>query len=73
MPRRIYIVEASKEDEVQYWAAATLPENATRAVLDHLGQDWSAKLTDRQLSSEYAALLEVPPGRVRRIRYANWN
>jgi hypothetical protein len=69
VPKRLYVVQAEKDGELTFWAAATAPENATRAVLDHLGPGWQATLTKRVLSRTYSELLEVPPGKVRRIRY----
>jgi hypothetical protein len=69
MRPRIYIVEAQKDGYLQYWAAATAPEDASRAVQQHLGLDWKVRLTDRTLRAEYADILSVPAGRVRRVKY----
>jgi len=66
---RIYVVEAEKDGELQYWAAAIPPEDAARAVQQQLGAGWHARLTERVLDSEYEGILDVPPGRVRRIKH----
>ncbi len=66
---RVYVVQAEKAGELQYWAAATPPGDASRAVQQQLGSDWHARLTDRVLGSEYEDLLDVPTGRVRRIKF----
>jgi hypothetical protein len=68
-PKRIYVVEAKKNDDVHYWAAATTPENATRAVCQQLGEAWKLRLTDYIVDQQYAEVVDLPAGRVRRIKY----
>jgi hypothetical protein len=67
--KRIYVVEAKKNDDVHYWAAATTPENATRAVLQQLGEGWDVQLTRYVVDQPYAEAIDLPAGRVCRIKY----
>jgi hypothetical protein len=48
----IYVVQAKRDDVVEYWAAATLQENAVGAVERELGPGWIVTLTDRRLTSQ---------------------
>ena len=63
---RVYVVEAERAGKLQYWAVATEPADAARAVQQRLGSDWHARLTDRVLGPEYEHL-DIPRGRVRRL------
>jgi hypothetical protein len=65
----VYVVEAQHEDQLHYWAAATPPENATRAVRQQLGEDWDVRLTPYVLDKTHVATLGLAPGRVRRIKF----
>jgi hypothetical protein len=52
----IYIVQAMKDGVTEYWAAATLQENAVAAVEKELGHGWIVTLTDRRLRCSKCAL-----------------
>lgn len=71
--KRVYIVEAEKDGALHYWAAATPPENATRAVRQQVGGGWQVRLTDRVLTAQQVASLNVPAGRVHRIKFMKFN
>jgi hypothetical protein len=62
-------VEAQHKDQLHYWAAATAPENATRAVRQQVGEDWEVRLTPHVLDEAHVAALDLAPGRVRRIKF----
>jgi hypothetical protein len=61
----IYVVE--KDGVAEYWAAATLQENAVAAVEEELGPGWIATLTDRRLTSQRLSLLKMRPNSVRKL------
>ncbi len=63
----IYVVEAKKDGAAEYWAAATLQENAVAAVEKELGPGWIATLTDRQLTSQRLSMLKMRPNTVRKL------
>ena len=63
----IYVVEAKKDDVTEYWAAATLQEDAVAAVEKELGPGWIATLTDRRLTSQRLSLLKMRPNTVRKL------
>jgi hypothetical protein len=50
----IYVVEATKDGVTEYWAAATLHENAVAAVEKELGPGWTVTLqTGALLTSDF--------------------
>jgi hypothetical protein len=65
--RGIYVVQAKKDDVVEYWAAATLPENAIAAVEKILGPGWIVMLTKRRLTGQRLSLLKMLPNTVRKL------
>jgi hypothetical protein len=48
----IYVVQAKRDRVVEYWAAATLRENAVAAIEKVLGPGWIVTLTDRRLAGQ---------------------
>ena len=54
----IYVLEAKKEAVTEFWAAATLQEDAVAAVERELGPGWTVSLTDRRLT--VSAVLTPP-------------
>jgi hypothetical protein len=54
----IYVVEAKKDGAAEYWAAATLQENAVAAVEKELG---------RGLTSQRLSMLKMRPNTVRKL------
>jgi hypothetical protein len=51
----------------EYWAAATLQEDAVAAVEKELGPGWIATLTDRRLTSQRLSILKMRPNTVRKL------
>jgi hypothetical protein len=61
----IYVVAAMKDGEVQYWAAATLQENAVAAVEKQVGPEWLVTLTEQQrLTNKRLSVLKMLPNTV---------
>jgi hypothetical protein len=46
---RVHVVEATKDDQTDYWAAATHREDAIAAVRSQVHPDWKLVLTERRL------------------------
>jgi hypothetical protein len=65
--RGIYVVEAMKDGAVEYWAAATLRENAVAAVAKQLGSEWIVMLTERRLTNQRPSILKMLPNTVRKL------
>jgi hypothetical protein len=63
----IYVVEAMKDGVVEYWAAATLQENAVSAVARHLGPEWIVRLTEQRLTNQRLSILKMLPNTVRKL------
>ena len=54
---------------VEYWAAATLREAAESTVQQLLPPGWTSALTDRHLTTQQVAALNLRPGGVRKLKY----
>ena len=63
----IYVVQAIKGDQTEYWAAATIREKAVAAVEKELGAGWSVTLTDRRLTGQRLSKLRLRPNSVQRL------
>jgi len=63
----IYVVQATKSDQTEYWAAATIREKAVAAVEKELGAGWSITLTDRRLTGQRLSKLRLRPNSVQRL------
>lgn len=63
----IYVVEAKKDGVTEYWAAATLRENAVAAVEKELRPGWIVMLTHRRLTSQRLSMLKMSPNTVRKL------
>ena len=61
----IYVVQAKKDDVVEYWAAAT--ENAVAAVEKELGPGSIVTLTKRRLTGQRLSRLKMLPNAVRKL------
>jgi hypothetical protein len=55
----IYVVKAMKAGAVEYWAAATLRQNAAAEVAKQLGPDWDIRFTDRRLADQRLSVLHI--------------
>jgi hypothetical protein len=63
----IYVVQAAKDGVTEYWAAATLQENAVAAVEKEMGSGWTVTLTDRRLTGQRLSKLQMRPNSVRKL------
>jgi hypothetical protein len=63
----VYIVQATKDGKIEFWAAATIKENAVAAVKKELGDGWIVTLTDRRLTRQRLSLLKILPNAVRKL------
>jgi hypothetical protein len=63
----IYVVQATKGHQVEYWAAATIREKAVAAVEKELGGGWTLVLTDRRLTGQRLSRLGLRPNSVQRL------
>ncbi len=63
-----FIVEAAKDGQVEYWAAATEADKAVPAVLLIVGPQWTLRRTDGLLSADRVAALKMRAGSVRKLR-----
>ena len=63
----IYVVQAKKDDKIEYWAAATIQEKAAAAVEKELGPGWTVTLTDRRLTGQRLSKLRMRPNSVQKL------
>jgi hypothetical protein len=63
----IYVVVAKKDNTIEYWAAATVREEAVAAVEKELPPGWTATLTRRRLTTHRATRLKMRPNSVRKL------
>jgi hypothetical protein len=63
----IYVVQAIKGRQTEYWAAATIREKAVTAVEKELGDGWTVTLTDRRLTGQRLSKLRLRPNSVQRL------
>jgi hypothetical protein len=57
----IYVVQAKKDDTIEYWAAAMIKQKAVAAVEKRLGPGWTVTLTDRRLTGQRLSKLRMRP------------
>jgi hypothetical protein len=63
----IYVVIAKKDNAIEYWAAATVRDEAVAAVEKELLPGWAATLTRRHLTAYRATRLKMRPNSVRKL------
>ena len=63
----IYVVQAKRDDQIEYWAAATIKEKAVAAVEKELGPGWTVTLTDRRLTGQRLSKLRMRPNSVQKL------
>jgi hypothetical protein len=61
----IYVVQAKKDDTIEYWAAAMIKQKAVAAVEKGLGP--SVTLTDRRLTGQRLSKLRMRPNSVQKL------
>jgi hypothetical protein len=62
-----YVVAATKDGNTEYWAAATLREDAADTVGSQLGPGWTLTLTDKRLTPEAIAELKMRANCIRKL------
>ena len=68
--RRALLVEAEKDGQTEYWAAATHRDDAITVVGAQTGSDWKLILTKRCLTGKQAAKLKMGHNSVRKLNAA---
>jgi len=63
----IYVVEATKDGEIEYWAVALPYEEVLHALAHATGPGWKYVVTTECLTVERAVELGLPLSPVRRI------
>jgi hypothetical protein len=63
----IYVVMAQKDGKVEYWAAATIRDQAVAAVEKNLPPGWTATLTERRLTAQRVTTLKMRPNTVQKL------
>jgi hypothetical protein len=64
----VYILIATKDSNIQYWAAATRRKEAVATVRRLLGIGWKVTLTNWRLSPKKVSELELRPDDVRQLQ-----
>jgi hypothetical protein len=64
----VYVVQATKGDQTDYWAASTQPADAVIAVLERLPPGWQAILSVGRLTIEQFVALNFRPNVVRQLK-----
>ena len=63
----VYVVAATKDGATEYWAAAVPQANAL-AEVGKSAPGWQLTLTNRRLSPDQIAELEMQPDRVQKLK-----
>jgi hypothetical protein len=66
----IYVVAATKDGAVEYWAAAMPRWEAEMLIEQLLAPGWMVALTDRRLTTGQVAALNLLPGGARQLKAA---
>jgi len=64
----VHVVEAARDEIVEYWAIAAPRDQAVKIVRQYLPRDWVVKVTDRKLAPDDATAVGRRPGQPRRMR-----
>lgn len=64
----IFVVISTRGDTTLHWAAATRSEDAVTAVELLLGPGWTVVLTERHITPEQAAALNLRDNEVRELK-----
>ena len=68
--RNVHVVEATKDGQTEYWAAATHRDDTVVAVLSQVYPDCDLVLTERRLTRKQRAELKMPRNSVRKLEAA---
>jgi hypothetical protein len=63
----VYVVSATNNGHLEFWAAATSRGSAAAQVQESLPPGWKATLTGWRLGAERVAELQMAPDTVRKI------
>jgi hypothetical protein len=69
--RGAYLVEATKDGQIEYWAAATHPDDALTVVRSQTPPDWNLVLTERRLTHKQAAELKMTHNTILKLEAAS--
>jgi hypothetical protein len=69
--RCAYVIEATKDGQIDYWAAAAHRDDALTLVHSQTSPDWNLVLTERRLTHEQAAELKMMHNTVRKLEAAS--
>jgi hypothetical protein len=69
--RCAYVVEATTDGQIEYWAAAVHRDDALTLVLSQTPPDWNLVLTERRLTHEQAAELKMMHNTVLKLEAAS--
>jgi hypothetical protein len=64
----IYVVAATKDGKTEYWAAATPRAKAASAVKEMLPPGWACTVTDRHLTPDQVAELNLRANGVQKLK-----
>jgi hypothetical protein len=68
--RNVHVVEATKDGQTEYWAAATHREDAITAVRCLVDPDWDLVVTERRLTRKKCAELKMRHNSARELEAA---
>jgi hypothetical protein len=69
--RGAYLVEATKDGQIEYWAAATHPDDALTVIRSQTPPDWNLVLTERRLTHKQAAELKMMHNTILKLEAAS--
>jgi hypothetical protein len=64
----IRVVAAAKADDVEYWAVAAPRDSAVSTVQNLLAIGWKVALTERRITRDQVAALNLRPGDVCKLK-----
>jgi hypothetical protein len=64
----VHVVRAIGDGQTRYWAVATRREQAILEVQQLLPPGWIASITERHLTPDQVAALNMHPGSVRELK-----
>jgi hypothetical protein len=65
----VHVVRATGDGQTKFWAAATRHEQAVLEVQQLLPPGWIATITERHLTPDQVAALNMRPGSVHELKY----
>jgi hypothetical protein len=65
----IYVIQATKDGRIEYWAAAVPRDKAIEAVSEQMAPGWKLVLTERRLTPGKIAALRMRANSVRLLKF----